>query len=45
MRMGKQRGCRWFDFEGINDDRYEKEKKREEFSRFKAGFGGQETTF
>ena len=43
MCEGKRRGCQWFDFEGIDDGRYNV-KKWEGFSRFKTGFGGEVVT-
>lgn len=43
---GKKRGCKWFDFDGIFDERFEKAQRSwKGFSRFKAGFGGQEVTY
>jgi len=41
----RRRGCRWFDFDGIVDERYTAGKEWEGFSDFKAGFGGREVTF
>jgi lipid II:glycine glycyltransferase (peptidoglycan interpeptide bridge formation enzyme) len=45
MREGKRRGCRWFDFDGIYDERYEEDEDWKGFSRFKLSFGGQEVTY
>ena len=46
MLEGKRRGCRWFDFDGIFDERFAKaQKKWKGFSRFKTGFGGVEVTY
>ena len=40
----KRRGLKWFDFDGIFDDRYPIERWRG-FSRFKEGFGGIEVEY
>ncbi len=45
MLEGKRRGCRWFDFDGVRDDRYKEDEDWKGFSRFKAGFGGREVTY
>ncbi len=46
MCEGKKRGCRWFDFDGIYDDRFPKGQKYwEGFTAFKKGFGGREVTY
>jgi lipid II:glycine glycyltransferase (peptidoglycan interpeptide bridge formation enzyme) len=45
MKAGKQKGCLWFDFDGIFDDRYPGQKEWEGFTRFKKGFGGVERTY
>jgi len=45
MLEGKRRGCRWFDFDGLYDERYQPTEAWQGFTRFKLGFGGQETTY
>jgi lipid II:glycine glycyltransferase (peptidoglycan interpeptide bridge formation enzyme) len=46
MVEGKRRGCRWFDFDGVSDERYPKlVEDWKGFGRFKAGFGGEEITY
>jgi len=45
MKAGKQKGCLWFDFDGIFDERYPGQKEWEGFTRFKKGFGGVERTY
>jgi hypothetical protein len=44
MREGQRRGCRWFDFDGVYDERFPDEAWKG-FSRFKAGFGGEEVAY
>jgi len=39
IKLGKKKGCRYLDFDGIDDPRYPKSAWRG-FSRFKLGFGG-----
>jgi hypothetical protein len=47
MLEGKRRGCRWFDFDGVRDDRYRytKDENWDGITRFKVGFGGEEVTY
>jgi len=45
MKAGKSKGCKWFDFDGIFDERYPGQKEWEGFTRFKKGFGGVERTY
>ena len=40
----KHRGCNWFDFDGIYDERYPTDEDWKGFSHFKAGFGGEEVS-
>lgn len=43
MLEAKRRNIRWFNFDGIYDERYPKSQRRfRGFSRFKSGFGGEE---
>ncbi|MGH9904660.1 MAG: peptidoglycan bridge formation glycyltransferase FemA/FemB family protein, partial [Pyrinomonadaceae bacterium] len=43
---GKRRGCRWFDFDGVCDERYPKlDEDWKGFTRFKVGFGGEEVMY
>lgn len=44
MLEGKRRGCKWYDFDGIYDERYDDDTWKG-FSRFKLGFGGVEITY
>ncbi|MDY7076523.1 MAG: peptidoglycan bridge formation glycyltransferase FemA/FemB family protein [Chloroflexota bacterium] len=44
MLEGKKRGCRWLDFDGVYDERYDDEDWKG-FTRFKVGFGGEEVTY
>lgn len=44
MREAKRRKLRWFDFEGIFDERFPN-PSWQGFSRFKRGFGGKEVVF
>jgi lipid II:glycine glycyltransferase (peptidoglycan interpeptide bridge formation enzyme) len=44
MLEGKRRGCRWLDFDGIYDERYDSEDWKG-FTRFKVGFGGEQVTY
>lgn len=44
MREGKRRGLRWFDFEGIYDERHPLPRWKG-FTRFKVGFGGVERSY
>lgn len=44
MLQGKERGCTWFDFDGIYDERYDDDDWKG-FTRFKLGFGGEEVTY
>lgn len=47
MLEGKRRGCRWFDFDGVRDERYRytKDENWNGITRFKLGFGGKEVTY
>jgi len=46
IKEGKRRGCKWFDFDGIYDERFKKAQQAWiGFSRFKKGFGGYERIF
>jgi len=45
MLEGKRRGCKWFDFDGVHDERFKRTEEWEGFTRFKAGFGGEEITY
>ncbi len=47
MLEGKRRGCRWFDFDGVRDERYRytKDENWDGITRFKVGFGGEEVTY
>jgi lipid II:glycine glycyltransferase (peptidoglycan interpeptide bridge formation enzyme) len=42
---GKRRGCRWFDFDGEADDRYQEDEEWKGFTKFKSGFGGRDVLF
>jgi lipid II:glycine glycyltransferase (peptidoglycan interpeptide bridge formation enzyme) len=47
MLEGKRRGCRWYDFDGMRDERYRytKDENWNGITRFKVGFGGEEVTY
>ncbi|MBI4130647.1 peptidoglycan bridge formation glycyltransferase FemA/FemB family protein [Candidatus Roizmanbacteria bacterium] len=43
LKLAKKRGCKVFDFEGVYDERFQKDTKNwRGFTRFKSGFGGRE---
>lgn len=44
VKEGKRRGLKWFDFDGIYDERRPK-KRWLGYTRFKSGFGGDEVYF
>jgi lipid II:glycine glycyltransferase (peptidoglycan interpeptide bridge formation enzyme) len=46
LKLGQKLGCARFDFGGVQDPRFIKQQKSwQGFSRFKSGFGGQETVY
>jgi len=45
IKLAKKKGCKIFDFEGIEDPRYKDTKKWAGFSHFKKSFGGKEVIF
>ena len=45
IKLATKRGCRIFDFEGIEDFRYKSTRKWAGFSHFKKSFGGEEIEF
>lgn len=45
MQEGKRRGGKWFDFDGLFDERFPGDEDWKGFSHFKSGFGGQEVLY
>jgi len=45
IKLAKKKGCTKFDFEGIYDERFPKNKSWLGFTHFKQGFGGKEVKF
>lgn len=45
IHEGKQLACKRFDFDGLFDERFPGDEDWKGFSRFKAGFGGQEILY
>ncbi len=45
MKVAKKKGCKKFDFEGIEDSRIPATKDWGGFTHFKKGFGGKEVTY
>ena len=45
IKLAKRKGCATFDFEGVYDERFPKNKSWLGFTHFKKGFGGKEIEF
>lgn len=45
LKLSKKLGYHYFDFEGIEDERFPNTKSWRGFSKFKKGFGGKEITY
>jgi len=45
IKLAKKKGCEVFDFEGVYDERFPKNKSWLGFTHFKKGFGGKEIEF
>lgn len=45
IKLAKKKGCTTFDFEGVYDERFPKNKSWLGFTKFKQGFGGKELEF
>lgn len=45
IKLAKKEGCKYFDFEGIYDERFPKNKSWQGFTHFKNGFKGEETIY
>lgn len=45
IKLAKKEKCKYFDFEGIYDERFPKNRSWQGFTHFKRGFGGEEITY
>ncbi|MBU2577491.1 peptidoglycan bridge formation glycyltransferase FemA/FemB family protein [Patescibacteria group bacterium] len=45
LKLAKKEGCRYFDFEGIYDERFPQNKSWQGFTHFKKGFRGEEIIY